>query len=217
MNNKVRKKPRLTAWHKFIAFTLCVFLLGACVGFACDAFSENAETSAALPYGTRDGKRITENGGVLFNYESSTFAPIDCALSTELQEFTYYLCEAYYIDFAFAMAVMFTESSFCADAVSASSDYGLMQINTCNHYELEEALGITDFSDPYQNIRAGLYILRRLFERYDDPARVCMAYNMGEYGAWVLWEKGVHETTYSNKVLTKADEYAAQIGGTGNV
>ena len=87
-----------------------------------------------------------------------------------------------------------------------------MQINECNHAELSDKLGITDFTEPYQNIRAGMYILRRLFEKYDEPALVCTAYNMGEYGASVLWEKGIYETAYSQKVLAKADEYAVQRG-----
>lgn len=72
-------------------------------------------------------------------------------------------------------------------------------------------LGLTDMTNPYQNIRAGLYILRRLFEKYDDPAKVLMAYNMGEYGASVLWEQGVFETTFTRRVLTTADEFATEI------
>ena len=107
------------------------------------------------------------------------------------------------------MALMYTESSFRADVVSGTNDYGLMQINKCNHEELSSALGITDFNEPYQNIRAGLYILRRLFEKYDEPSMVCMAYNMGEYGASVLWDNGVYSTSYSQKVLAKMDEYTA--------
>ena len=42
---------------------------------------------------------------------------------------------------------------------------------------------------------------RQQFEKYDDPHRVLMAYNMGEYGASVLWEQGVFESNYSRKVL----------------
>ena len=38
-----------------------------------------------------------------------------------------------------------------------------------------------------------------------------MAYNMGEYGASVLWEQGIYETSYSKKVLAKADEYKEQL------
>ena len=212
-----KKRSRFTkAERKIITFIICIFLIGGIVGGGIVAVASACKGSADTKrsdelYGTRDGRYITENGGLTFNYElGGDFIPIKCELSDELQEFTYYLCEAYYIDFDFAMALMCTESSFKADVVSGTNDYGLMQINKSNHAELTEALGITDFTEPYQNIRAGLYILRRLFEKYDEPAMVCMAYNMGEYGASVLWDNGVYETSYSQKVLTKAEEYAAQ-------
>lgn len=105
------------------------------------------------------------------------------------------------------LKLQFTKHSDCRHCCLCCEYY---EINKCNHTELKEALGITDFTEPYQNIRAGLYILRRLFEKYDEPAMVCMAYNMGEYGASVLWDNGVYETSYSQKVLAKAEEYAAQ-------
>lgn len=219
MTHKKSRRTVSKAERRVITFIICIFLIGAIIGgvtvAAVSAFS-GSESKAQLSYelyGTRDGRYITENGGLTFDYElGSKFEPLECALPVELQEFTYYLCEAYYIDFEFAMALMYTESSFRADVVSGTNDYGLMQINKCNHEELSSALGITDFNEPYQNIRAGLYILRRLFEKYDEPALVCMAYNMGEYGASTLWDKGVYETSYSIKVLTKADEYEAQRG-----
>lgn len=219
MTHKKNRRTVGKAERRVITFIICIFLIGAIIGgatvAAVSAFSgseKKVQLSDEL-YGTRDGRYITENGGLTFNYElGSEFEPLECDLPVELQEFTYYLCEAYYIDFDFAMAIMYTESSFNAAAVSETNDYGLMQINKCNHEELSSALGITDFNEPYQNIRAGLYILRRLFEKYDEPALVCMAYNMGEYGASVLWEQGIYETAYSNKVLAKADEYAAQKG-----
>lgn len=199
--------------RQFIAFVIVLLLVGGVIGGAIvgtvNALSKN--TAAGTPYGTRDGKAL--RGEPPYEYLSdSDFIPLDCGLSEDLQEYTYYLCEAYYIDFDFAMALMFTESSFKADTISATGDYGLMQINKCNHKSLSSALGISDFTEPYGNIRAGLFILRGLFEKYDEPALVCMAYNMGEYGASVLWEQGIYETAYSNKVLAKADEYAAQKG-----
>ncbi len=212
---KHRRSQRVS--RQFIAFVVALLLLGGIIGGAIvgtvNALSANSTTST--PYGTRDGKAL--RGEPPYEYLSdSDFVPIDCGLSEDLQEYTYYLCEAYYIDFEFVMALMYTESSFNADIVSGTNDYGLMQINKCNHAELTDKLGITDFTEPYQNIRAGVYILRRLFEKYDDAAKVCMAYNMGEYGASVLWEQGVYETAYSNKVLAKADEYATQRGATAD-
>ena len=76
-----------------------------------------------------------------------------------------------------------------------------MQINTVNHEWLQEKLGITDFLDPYQNTRSGIYILRTLFEKYQDTAKVLMAYNMGEDGAKKLWDKGIYDTSTHKKSL----------------
>lgn len=207
-----KKKSISRATKAFIVFCVLLVTVSGVVGAVIASALNKDDAEVATPpslYGTRDGKTVTENNDESFNYiVEENFSPIDCELPEELQEFTYYLCEAYYIDFNFAMAVMFTESSFRADIINGS-DYGLMQINECNHKDLEDKLGVTNFLEPYQNIRAGLYILRGLFEKYDEPSLVCMAYNMGEYGASVLWDKGIHETSYSIKVLSKSDEYAA--------
>lgn len=215
-----KRKSRKRAKYAAYLVLLGIFLAGAIVGglIASAAVKTTANGTAAAepalssePYGTRDGKTLTDEGVLIL--QSSDFTPLECGLSPELQEYTYYLCEAYYLDFDFVMGLMYTESGFRADVISGTNDYGLMQINACNHATLSDKLGITDFTDAYQNIRAGVYILRGLFEKYDDAAKVCMAYNMGEYGASVLWDKGIYNTTYSNKVLAKANEYAAERSG----
>lgn len=210
MTHQTKKPQRRKTQRQIITFIICIFLIGAIIGGFIVAAATPRSSSSQERYGTRDGRYITEKGGTTFSYEmAAEFKPLECDLPDELQEFTYYLCEAYYLDFEFVMAVMYTESKFNAAAISSTNDSGLMQINACNHAELSSALGVTDFTEPYQNIRAGLYILRRLFEKYDEPSMVCMAYNMGEYGASVLWDNGVYSTSYSQKVLAKMDEYTA--------
>ena len=135
------------------------------------------------------------------------FRPLDCKLSEELQEYTYYLCQHNGVEFELVMAVMSTESAFDPEAVSGTGDYGLMQINEINLPELADKLGITDITDPYQNIRGGVYLLGGYSAKYDNPARVVMAYNMGDYGSSALWESDVHTTAYTEKVLTKYREF----------
>ena len=98
------------------------------------------------------------------------------------------------------------------DGISSTNDYGLMQINACNHEWLTEELGITDFIDPYENIKAGLFILRGLFEKYDSTSKVLMAYNMGENGASKLWEQGIFESNYSKDVLQRQETYRQILG-----
>lgn len=211
----VSKKKARAAEIKLLTFLLAIFLGGGAVGGTiAAAVSHNPapeETTAEERYGTRDGKIIDEEPLVFQSSEDDNYYIDSLPLSEELQEYTYYICKAYYIDYSFVLALMFTESSFKADIISKSDDYGLMQINSCNHKDIGDKLGVTDFLEPHQNIRAGMYLLRKLFEKYDTPERVLMAYNLGEYGASVLWDKGITETTYSKKVLTKADEYAALI------
>ena len=140
------------------------------------------------------------------------FKPIDCSLDVEIQEFIYYLAYGYNIDFYFIMAVIEHESDYRADIISSTNDYGLMQINICNHEWLSEALGITDFLDPYQNIMAGTYKFHLLFQKYgDDTAKVLMAYNMGDGGAGKLWKQGIYESNYSRAIMKQIAEWKEQL------
>lgn len=201
-----------------ISWAVCLIIGGIFGGLIGAAIDKHASASKAdnlseqpAPYGTRDGRTFADCEMSLDWGGDEEFTPLQCALPEELQEFTYYLSKGYYIDYSFVMAVMYCESSFRTDIVSKTNDYGLMQINKINHEWLSEKLGLDDMTDPYQNIRAGLYILRNLFEKYDDPAKVLMAYNMGEGGAARLWEQGIYETSYTKKVLAKADEFKAEM------
>lgn len=135
---------------------------------------------------------------------------IDCRLDDATQQMILERCEELDLDFAFVMAVIFRESSFRVNADSGSS-VGLMQINRINHEWLSEELGITDFFDPEQNVKAGTYMLRQLFEKYEDAGMVLMAYNMGESGARKLWNKGIYVTDYAESVFQQADIYNQEI------
>lgn len=211
-----KRATRKKCKRQFITFIICIFIVGGIAGglIVGGVHALGGNDTKQQPYGTRDGKSVSDNGELMLIQDVAAFTPLNCALSDELQEFTYYMCQAYYIDFDFTMALMFSESSFNASAVSQDGhDFGLMQIRDCNNDWLKEELGVTDMLNPYENIRAGLYILRGLFEKYDDSSKVVMAYKMGEYGASVLWDKGVYETTASQRVLAQADKFAAERNG----
>ena len=137
---------------------------------------------------------------------------IDCPLDDSTQQMIFEKCTEYGVDFTLAMAVIFKESSFRPDVVSADGgDYGLMQINKINHKWLSKELGITNFLDPEQNVTAGLYMLSNLFEKYDDAAKVLMAYNMGEGGAKKLWNQGIYSSDYAEGVLQQTEIYKEEI------
>lgn len=125
-------------------------------------------------------------------------------LSYELQEVMQDCCEHYEVPYALALAIAEVETHFDPDAVSATGDYGLMQINSVNHeWLLEKGL------DPMThagNIEAGIYIISQYLQSYGEPELALMAYNCGTGGARKLWDAGTYQTDYSRKVMT-AFEY----------
>lgn len=196
-------------------FSLIGLGIGVLIPKSGAADIEPEETSPnVLIYGAPDGK-IYE-GGFPESYELENdfmfTTEIPVTFGEDLQEFTYYLSAAYDIDYTLVLAIISKESSFMPDGISSTNDYGLMQINACNHEWLTEELGITDFIDPYENIKAGLFILRGLFEKYDSTSKVLMAYNMGENGASKLWEQGIFESNYSKDVLQRQETYRQILG-----
>lgn len=128
-------------------------------------------------------------------------------LSNDVQEYIHTLCEEYNLAYSFIIALVATESNFNSDIISATDDYGLMQINACNHRE-----GF-DYLDPYDNITMGIEMLSDLAEKYSDVESVLVAYNLGEAGAKELWKQGVYSTDYTKKVLDKKLKYEEEHRG----
>jgi len=82
----------------------------------------------------------------------------------------------YHLDPAMIRAVMQTESSFNAMAVSPVGAMGLMQLMPDVAADLE----VDDPLDPRQNIFAGAHYLRRLLDLYRGNVRLALAsYNAG--------------------------------------
>lgn len=206
--------------------TACVSLLvGGVVGYAVKTHITAKERAneqdtvnsqgdgTMIVYGAYDDRVFNHEMSLDWGIGDLDFVPLDCAMPEDEQEFLFYVCAGYNIDFTLAMALIEKESSFEADAVSPTNDYGYMQINQVNHEWLTDTLGVTDYLDPYQNIRAGCFVLRKLFERYKDPELVLMAYHMGENGAASLWNHGVFHTEYTQDILKIQQQFNEQLSG----
>lgn len=135
----------------------------------------------------------------------------DIPLSKELQLYTYTRCVDYGIvdHYELVLAMMWQESNFTPDTISKTNDYGIMQINVCNHEWLKDVLGTTNFLDASQNIDAGTYIISRMLLKYEDEHKALMAYNMGERGASLNWEAGNYTSNYSRGVVAKREAIKA--------
>lgn len=200
--NCLKPIKRRTIANRIITSWVIIALIFSIVGFAIGAVSHSSKLKTeTLIYGrVADGKIFDGDMSVSYESEDTLFVPLDVPLDSDVQEFIYYLSKGYNMDFTFVMAIIQQESGYQPDAVSNTDDYGLMQINKVNHGYITDEIGVTNYLDPYENVRAGMFILRKLFEKYETPEKVLMAYNLGESGAKALWDKGVFETNYSKSV-----------------
>lgn len=231
IRDDMRIKKQKEQNKRFLIFTLAVLLIGLLIGLAISGIAhkassknttETVESTETISekneyimqhvnhYGAYDGRIFTEEMSLDWE-KDETFIPLNCKLDKQTQEFIYYLCKGYDIDWTLVMAMIQKESSFRPSVVSKTGDYGLMQINKCNHEWLSDVLGITDYLDSEQNVRAGVFVLRKLFEEYTEPNLVLMAYNMGQNGAETLWNKGIYSTPYVDDILAYQAEFNKQI------
>lgn len=165
--------------------------------------SENQDLSAALQKSNEKLRMFVDDTTVC----AAEPTYYDIPLSKELQLYTYTRCVDYGIPehYELVLAMMWQESNYTPDIVSATDDYGIMQINACNHEWLSDLLGTTNFLDAYQNIDAGTYIISKMILKYDDEHKALMAYNMGENGAVLNWDAGIYTSSYSREIIAKRE------------
>ena len=133
-------------------------------------------------------------------------------LDFDLQCHLITVCEEYGVPYHIALGVIQAESSFTADA-SNGTCFGYMQINKINAEWLAESIGVTDLTDPYQNLRSGVFILSDLFGDYGDWHKALIAYNYGPSGAQEhVFSKGYTTTGYSRSVMEYADAWLEVVG-----
>ena len=128
------------------------------------------------------------------------------ALSAELQWYAKDLCDENGIDIKLFMALMWKESRYDPKVIGGGRDYGLCQIRDSNHAYLEDKLNITDFLDPKQNMRAGVYMLVDAMTYYPDDSihLALMVYNGGPEYARRLVSNGKYSSEYSREIVDYA-------------
>lgn len=119
-------------------------------------------------------------------------------LSADLQHYVLNLCNEYGLDPAVVFAVMYCESGFNAN-ISNGACTGLMQ--------LHKSYFSGNLYDPYNNAKQGIQSLAELYNEHGDYNRALMCYNMGSGGASKYFNQGIYTSSYSRKVLEKANDY----------
>ncbi len=210
--------------RRLVVNCMCIALIGTATWFisASVAESNKANDVAQQLQAVNEEKEVLQreierlelvvDNGVFFQgndeWKAEDVPYYDIPLSQELQLYTYTKCADLGIEnyYELVLAMMWQESDFKPDTISKTKDYGLMQINICNHEWLSEELGITDFLDPYQSIDAGTHIIASLLLKYQDPHKALMAYNYGEAEARSHWNRGTYTSSYSREVAGKQEQ-----------
>lgn len=127
------------------------------------------------------------------------------------QDFTYDMCVKYEIEqyYDLMIALMWHESNFNIKEISKTNDYGLCQINKCNHSWLKKTLDIDpDFLNPYTSIECGTYMLSTYLKKYQDVHTALVAYNKGENA---VSKNKTYETSYSRTVVNIRDKKLKEV------
>lgn len=193
------RRPKRNLWKKVVASWAIIGAVALAGGVA-----------VGLMIGGRAAAENMVAYGAPTGYRAEVFTAMNVPLDIHLQKEIYAISKQYGIDYTLLMAIIQQESRFDVYAKSDAGDWGLMQINHINHANLSVTLGIHDFLNPYDNVRAGAYMLRDLFDKYGDVHKVLMAYQMGETGAAACWEQGITESQYSRSVLRIQRELISQ-------
>lgn len=150
----------------------------------------------------------TETTTTTTTESTPTHKYFDIPLSKDLQDYIYQMSDEYDIPAELIIALIDVESHFQVDIISRTNDYGLGQINICNHDWLKEQLGLDNLLDPYQNIKATAHIIAGHYNNNDGNVnKAVMCYNAGAGGAASMWRRGIYSTAYSRKVVETYEEY----------
>ena len=138
----------------------------------------------------------------------------------EWQDYMRTYCEEYGCPYPLALAVAQTESNFDMDAVGASGEVGIMQLNPgpggSYHAEIQAATGL-DPTTTSGNIAGGCYKLGLYLAKYGNVEKAAMAYNMGEGGARSAWDSGITSTDYSKAVKEAMETWECTVNAWGGV
>lgn len=213
---------------RFVSNAMCVGTTTLLVSVALITGINNANTSVSIERNRQAAISFTEpllqintamptqTPCVLENNKGATECTTECTyeapvydipLDAGLQKYTFDTCVEYGIEkhYELVLAIMWRESNFDTNAVSSTNDYGIMQINACNHKALKKKLKFVDIMEPENNIEAGIYLISRMLKKYDRHEAL-MAYNMGEAGARRQWRRGNYTSKYSRDIIDKANK-----------
>lgn len=200
--------------NKVLAFIALALFVAVCVVMVAKAYSEEPAAEEEYMEDPQETEKIEE--ALLAQGYFSLAVP----MPYEWQDYMRTYCEEYGCPYPLALAVAQTESNFDMDAVGASGEVGIMQLNPgpggSYHAEIQAATGL-DPTTTSGNIAGGCYKLGLYLAKYGSVEKAAMAYNMGEGGARSAWDSGITSTDYSKAVKEAMETWECTVNAWGGV
>lgn len=200
--------------NKVLAFIALAPFVAVCVVMVAKAYSEEPAAEEEYMEDPQETEKIEE--ALLAQGYFSLAVP----MPYEWQDYMRTYCEEYGCPYPLALAVAQTESNFDMDAVGASGEVGIMQLNpgpgSSYHAEIQAATGL-DPTTASGNIAGGCYKLGLYLAKYGSVEKAAMAYNMGEGGARSAWDSGITSTDYSKAVKEAMETWECTVNAWGGV
>lgn len=125
-------------------------------------------------------------------------------LSSELQLYITNLCEDYNVPVELILAMIKVESGYQADIIGDGGDsIGLMQIQPAWWGERMAELGVTDLTNPYENVTLGIDLMATYLRSGLGIEWSLMAYNGSTKYANEMVAQG-KVSTYAREVMAEA-------------
>lgn len=107
-------------------------------------------------------------------------------------------------------AICWRESRFQAEARNGGC-IGIMQVSKRWHVDRMDKLGVSNLTDPAQNMEVAADYLRELFQKYHDAGIVLMVYN-GDSRVWKILEGQGEISGYAREILELSERLERQHG-----
>lgn len=107
-------------------------------------------------------------------------------------------------------AIGWRESRFQAEARNGSC-VGMMQVSEYWHRDRMDKLGVTDLTNPAQNMEVAADYLLELFQSYQDAGIVLMIYH-GDSRVWDVLEGTGELSSYAREILELSERLERQHG-----
>jgi len=163
-----------------------------------------------IEVGTKLNPVVSRSATVIIPTVDSGFKSYNIKLPVDQQQYAYSMCQKYGVQYELLLAVMYKETGFNPNSIGGGNSYGLCQIHISNLSNLSSRLGIANLLDPYDNIKAGAYMLSLYMnsgrKSSSDAATAEVyalnSYNMGEGSYYSnCYSKGIVNRSYSSSAI----------------